>query len=550
MRDINLVKRNISKMIEQNAPETDIDEYVASEGYTPEMLRGDQKPKKLLRTATTDSAIANTILNLPVGLGRAATGFVQAATDVGEGAARGIESLIYGDEPLQKETFGTRLAQRISAENEQLAQEPLSTRIGVGIGEALPYLTTGAGTGAVVSKAVGGGLGRVAGLGAAGAIGGGTQRGLSPQEEAGLGNRAMEAVKGAATGGAFGAGLGAGGEGVRVAKEGLIDLGKNILSGFKARPVEAIAGFTRKPVKTLDEIGAAIKDNSSQIYNKLRDSGSTLNTEGTEKIFAGIDDSLKKSGILNPRLHGDTIGVLQDLKGLASQKQGNITLEELDQYRQLLGDVVRKNTDVAGKLNADGLKANIAIGKLDDIVENLNPKLISGGKESSNLLKQARSEWAKYRKFDSITNIVKKADGDPNRIKTLLQNFVNNPKNLRGFTSVEKQALKNASRNSSGEGLLKAVGKFGFDLGSGRNIGNTALPLGSAIFGGPGGIALTSVGTISRQAQKLAARGKVDEVLQLIQGAKPQEAQKIINSLPIKIRNVVLSNLSTKSVED
>jgi len=35
------IKRNIGKMIEQNVPETDIDAYVASEGMTPAMLRGE-----------------------------------------------------------------------------------------------------------------------------------------------------------------------------------------------------------------------------------------------------------------------------------------------------------------------------------------------------------------------------------------------------------------------------------------------------------------------------------------------------------------------------
>jgi hypothetical protein len=37
--DLNKVKRNIQRMIDQNAPESDIDAYVASEGTTPEELR-------------------------------------------------------------------------------------------------------------------------------------------------------------------------------------------------------------------------------------------------------------------------------------------------------------------------------------------------------------------------------------------------------------------------------------------------------------------------------------------------------------------------------
>lgn len=128
-----------------------------------------------------------------------------------------------------------------------------------------------------------------------------------------------------------------------------------------------------------------------------------------------------------------------------------------------------------------------------------------------------------------------------------MQNFVNNPKNLRGFSDAEKSALKNASRNSTGEGLLKAVGKFGFDLGSGRNIGNAALPVGSILVGGGTGGMLATVGTVARQAQKLSARGKVEDVLKLIQGQEPQVASKAIQRLSPKTRDFVLTNLLTQS---
>jgi len=45
MAEIDRIKRNISSMIEQSAPESDIDEYVASEGVTAEQLRGGGSPQ-------------------------------------------------------------------------------------------------------------------------------------------------------------------------------------------------------------------------------------------------------------------------------------------------------------------------------------------------------------------------------------------------------------------------------------------------------------------------------------------------------------------------
>ena len=57
MADIAKVKRNIQRMIDQNAPESDIDAYVASEGTTPEELRG----------ATSFDPASVALPNVPIG---------------------------------------------------------------------------------------------------------------------------------------------------------------------------------------------------------------------------------------------------------------------------------------------------------------------------------------------------------------------------------------------------------------------------------------------------------------------------------------------------
>ena len=488
--------------------------------------------------------VENVGRGINIGLGNAAVGAFQAATDVGEKAASLIERLYYGDN-LNMNTVGDRLAEQVKLRNEQQAQLPTSEKVGIAIGQSLPYLATGVGTGAKVAQVAG----KVAGLATGGAVSGFASGALSPQEEAGLENRSIQAVKSGAIGVGIGAGLGVAGKVASNVKTSAVTLGKDILAGFKARPVEAIAGFTSKPVETLDSISEAIKEGSTNAYKAVRESGAIFKPETTKSIFTGIDDALKENGILNPRLHGDTIGILEDLKTLAKEKNGAIGLEELDQYRQLLGDVVKKNTDISGKINADALKANIAINKLDDVVDGLGANALSKGDQKTlDLLNTARTEWSRYRKFDAISSIVKKADGDANRTKTLLQNFVNNPKNLRGFSPAEVEALKRAKTNSTAEGLMKAIGKFGFDIGSGRNAGNSALPIGSILIGGGTGGITAVVGTVARQAQKLSARGQIDDVLKLIQGQEPQIASKVIQQLPAKTRDSVMTNILTQQI--
>ena len=526
--------------VPQGATPQEIESFVMN---NPE-LGGQQQPQTQPAPQQESSTIANVAMGVPQGLGNAAIGAFQAATDVGEKAASLIERLYYGDN-LNMNTVGDRLAEQVKLRNEQQAQLPTSEKVGIAIGQSLPYLATGVGTGAKVAQVAG----KVAGLATGGAVSGFASGALSPQEEVGLENRSIQAVKSGAIGAVIGGGLGVAGKVASNVKTSAVQLGKDILAGYKARPTEAIAGFTSKPVETLDSISEAIKEGSSNAYKAMRESGAILKPETTKSIFINIDDSLKESGILNPRLHGDTIGVLNDLKILAKEKNGAIGLEELDQYRQLLGDVVKKNTDIGGKINADALKANIAINKLDDVVESLGGSAIQGGeKKSLDLLNTAREEWKRYRKFDAITNIVRKADGDANRTKTLLQNFVNNPKNLRGFSPAEVEALKRAKTNSTAEGLMKAVGKFGFDIGSGRNAGNSALPIGSILIGGGTGGITAIVGTVARQAQKLSARGQIDDVLKLIQGQEPQIASKVIQRLPAKTRDSVMTNILTQQI--
>ena len=486
------------------------------------------------------SMIGNFARGIPQGIGDALIGAVQGATDVGEAGARFIEKKIYGDN-MNAQTYGDRLAQQVGQRKEQQSQLPTSERVGIEVGKIIPYLTTGTGTAKKVATATGS---RIAGLVAGGAVGGVVSSALSEQEQAGLGNRAIETTKGTAIGAGTGLALGLTG---KVAK-GITSNGKNILAGWKARPVEAIEEFTKKPVESLEAVGQTIKDESSALYKTMRESGATIRPAATGKIFKEIDTALTDSGIMNQRLHGNTMGVLSDLKEIAKTKKGNIGIEELDQYRQLLGDVIKKDTDIAGKMGTDAFKANVAINKLDDIVEGLTPNYLvkSGNPKAVELLKEARQEWSRYRKFDNITNIVKKADGDANRMKTLMQNFINNPKNLKGFSEVEKKYLRNASRNSAGEGLLKMVGEFGFDLGSGRNSGNTAMPAFSVLFGGVPGAVGVGAATAARGAQKLSAKAKVEDVLRLIEGKQPRIALRMIQNLPPQKKELVLINLLNK----
>lgn len=102
--DIARIKRNVSKMIAQDAPEADIDAYVASEGATPELLRGGVSAK-------TDAAPA-------------------AAPDKGEslprtliGAGAGLASMVGGIGETAKLVGAQGVGDKLSQWSEYIAPE-------------------------------------------------------------------------------------------------------------------------------------------------------------------------------------------------------------------------------------------------------------------------------------------------------------------------------------------------------------------------------------------------------------------------------------------
>lgn len=295
---------------------------------------------------------------------------------------------------------------------------------------------------------------------------------------------------------------------VKAGTEAAAATGGTLMAGAKARDVEALADTTFD-----------LKQAANPSYQTVRDSGTTLTDDAAQQLSSNVDKAIASSGLTNARLHGDTLSVLDDLKAAADK--GDLTVEGIDQYRQLFRDVIEKNTDGIRGMNPDAFKANQAIKALDDSLGNLTAAdLAKGDLSAVQSLQEGRAQYAQANRFQSVANVLKQAGGDPNRIKAGLQRFVNKDSNLRGFSLDEIAALRAAATNTTTEKLLKLAGKFGIDLGSSLTPGNTALPAISAFVGGATAAPIVAGGTIARQAQKYLARGKAEKALQMIQNRK------------------------------
>lgn len=359
--------------------------------------------------------------------------------------------------------------------------------------------------------------------------------GLYAAGEADAGQR-MEAMgKGARNAALIGAALPVAGAVIGGLGGAAIKGAKNIKSGITARLPEE-----------LDDVAMTIREQATRQYTKMRDAGAVFNPQATQKIQDEISQTLAKDGSLNPRLHDKVLAVYDDIN--QSLSKGAVGLEELDQWRQVLGDIAGNFSD---RVNAR--KATLMIKSIDDLVEKVQPSdLLTGGVEAVDALRAGREAWARQSKFSAVADIVKNAGNDAYKLKRDLEKMLLNPKKHRGFSKAEMDALKTAARQTTGEGILKAIGKFGFDIGSSRGVGNTGLPsiaggmagVGSLLTGGTGGIgiAIPAVGTVARSTQKALAFGKAEELLKVIeQGGKV--TNQMIATLPQAEKNKFLKQV-------
>ena len=359
--------------------------------------------------------IENVGRGLNLGLGNAAIGAFQAATDVGEKAARLIERIYYGDN-LKMNTIGSRLANEVKQKKELQAELPLAQKTGIAIGEAAPYIATGVGTGAKVAQVAG----KVAGLATGGAIGGAVSSAFSPQEQAGLENRAIETLKGGAIGATVGAGLGVAGAGLRAVSKpiskftsSLIDRVRSELGNKEVSKKIATEQLKSGLAKEGVDISEALKQTSQEgkdLVDILDPRFATLNTGlknlNRPETIKIADQSLARINDTTNKLQNKIVNLISEQKispdqageilGRNSQKIFN---EALIARRAKAAPLYRKGLESGTKVDLDTvLTQNTA--EISDLLgvggENLTLKTLLNSPIIKNSISQARKKSLEF----------------------------------------------------------------------------------------------------------------------------------------------------------
>lgn len=478
--DIARIKRNVKRMVDLGAPEQDIDQYLATEGVTPEQLRGNLDPAQLPPRNPPMSFMEGLR-----GVGKEMLGGIPVAgpalVGLGDRVTAGARSLMGGDSYGQELEDLRTQQENFAREHPNIARSAgtAGAAIGVGLlGRGLPGPMGVTGRNIFTRSLASAGSGAV--LGGADAL----ARGEDP-------------AAGAAVGTAFGAVAPAAGQ----------------MVGAGVR--RAMAG-RRPPLPTLD----AMKTVRSNAYRAVDNLGARYTERAYDDLVVGMKNEAKKFR-LNVMRHPKAVSMLQDLEEAKStwENPGSPTLTELDQLRQ----IIRRDVVEAGD-DAEAAFGDIMMDRIDDLINSATPAQMAAGTPGAAAfaIQAARRANTQMRKAEMIEDALVRArrraesTGSGGNVEnTIRQNFraiLDNPSRVRAFTKEERAIMeKIVAPSSKLQDIVRLIGKLspsGNGLMAALSLGATAM---NPAFALPAG-----AGIIAKRVSEGMTQGRVNKLEQLV----------------------------------
>jgi hypothetical protein len=283
---------------------------------------------------------------------------------------------------------------------------------------------------------------------------------------------------------------------------------------------QRVKGFKALSGDDLKALVESEGDKVTQAYSAVDKTGTVVNSTSTNSLLNKIGTKLQETD-LDPEFQPKTLAALRVLKGNVDSDVGGvgqISLGKLDQFRRLLGRATAPEDRMAAAQLRELLNEHLQNIKGGD--------LANGSIQAIDALDRARSVAARTFTVEKIADMIEKANGNDNAIRKAFTKFVQDDKNLRGLSSEEIAAFKNASKNTGGQAIEKFIGRFGID-GSGGVLPTFAATVGAA--GGsvlfPAAAPAVAVGSVAKYTRKLAARGDAQKALETVLNRPLREAR-------------------------
>lgn len=227
-------------------------------------------------------------------------------------------------------------------------------------------------------------------------------------------------------------------------------LGKSMRQTPEAAPQQVI------PTKS------ELKQTSQAAYKRAKDAGATITGESFGKAIGDAKAALTEDG-LNPKLNPATTAALEHISG----HEGPVTVSQLDTYRK-----VAQNAEKSAPIgSADARFAGKLVDSIDEYVDNISSKDVIGGDTPAAIaaLKEARTNWSRYRKTDTIDNLMDRAElratqfsgsGAENAIRTEFRSMAMNKRRMSGFSAAEQAAIRKVATGGPVDNALRYFGKL------------------------------------------------------------------------------------------
>lgn len=255
---------------------------------------------------------------------------------------------------------------------------------------------------------------------------------------------------------------------------------------------------------SIDELRAS----KNAAYKAADDAGVAYSPEAIDSLAQGVGDDLRAAN-LDDALHPRATALLKRLEGMRGKP---LTLTQIDQFRQLAGEVAASADKGERRLG------RLAIQSIDEFLDAATPAqaLTGDAARGAGLLTEARGLNQKVAKIDTINEAVNKAElragstGSGGNVNNAMrQNLRRVLESGRGYSAEEREALKAIVMGTPGQNFLRQVGKLspeGNGLMAGLNLGAAGMTSGASI----------PVSAAGMVAKRLADRGTEQRVAALV----------------------------------
>jgi hypothetical protein len=269
---------------------------------------------------------------------------------------------------------------------------------------------------------------------------------------------------------------------------------------------------------------------SKEAYAAAKESGVVVPAHEFESTVGKVRDMVTEEGI-DPTLHPRSTAVLKRIE----QANGkDLTLQEAETLRKIAQDAENDLNPVTRQPTPDARLAGKIVDELDESIDALSVN------------SPARALWARSRRSQMLDQMEERAAikagahytqaGMEHALRQEFKQLALNPRRMRGFTDVQREAIKKVAAGGTIENAMRNIGKF--DPSAGGMGSLVSLGTGGLVstVSGPAGIAVPVGGFIAKRIATRMTKNNVAKAREALVGrGMPDQPIKLNDLLKKKV---------------